>query len=314
MANELQVVVNQTVGQIDWNFDQLKKAVEEMTKNYTNLVYTDENVSAARSDLAQLRKLKAAIDDQKKEIKSKCLEPYTVIDKQAKELMAIVEKPIAVIDSQVKDYERRKKAEKRATILEYIKAKTSSFPDAVAARLINLRYDSRWENASTSQKSWAGAVDEIVERTTDELKVLESVEPDFQDAVMKVYTVNLSLTEALNKAKELRAQKNAILERERARVKAEEEAKRLAAEMELRKQEAIRKLKEHQEEPSMVNTGAGVKEAGTAKSGPAPSQENSQPSQPELQSVHLYVCGTSAQLSRIKAYINFAGAKYKEVL
>ena len=73
---ELEVTVQQTPGVIHWNYEEIKAQLsEEMDERGTRL-YTDENMPDARKDLAYLRNLKKQVNDRKKEIKNKCLEPY----------------------------------------------------------------------------------------------------------------------------------------------------------------------------------------------------------------------------------------------
>ena len=66
---ELQVVAQQTPGTIDWNFEELKERLSEEMKRYEKIVYTDENIKEAKSDIAGLRKLQKEVNDRKIEIK-----------------------------------------------------------------------------------------------------------------------------------------------------------------------------------------------------------------------------------------------------
>ena len=91
MGEKFEVVVQQKVGVIEWNFEQLKAALAEKMKEYEGLVYTEDNVKVAKTDIADLRKLKKEISDRRIEIKNRCLEPYEVIEKQAAELTDLID-------------------------------------------------------------------------------------------------------------------------------------------------------------------------------------------------------------------------------
>ena len=61
---------------IDWNMDEIKAQVQTIMTAYTNVVYTDETMKSAKDDRATLNKFRKAIEDRRKEVKNKCLEPY----------------------------------------------------------------------------------------------------------------------------------------------------------------------------------------------------------------------------------------------
>ena len=107
--NELQVVVKQEVGKINWNFEELKTALATEMKKYTGIVFDDDSIADAKKTVAYLRKLKESVEDRRKDVKKKCLEPYNEMEKQAKELTQLIDEPINTIAKQVKDYEEEQK-------------------------------------------------------------------------------------------------------------------------------------------------------------------------------------------------------------
>lgn len=56
--NELQVVVKQQVGKINWNFEELKTALAAEMEKYTGIVYDDDSIADAKNTVAYLRNLK----------------------------------------------------------------------------------------------------------------------------------------------------------------------------------------------------------------------------------------------------------------
>ena len=107
--NELQVIVDQEPGIIRWNFDDLKEALRNELEVYKNTVYDDASIKDAKKDVASLRKLRGAVEDKRKEIREKCLEPYTLIEQQAKELTGLIDEPIEVINERGQEYENARR-------------------------------------------------------------------------------------------------------------------------------------------------------------------------------------------------------------
>ena len=120
-----------------WNLDPIYKgfddpafeadltAAKEKLAAYKGRVYTEDTVTEAKKDRANLNKLADAIDTKRKEMKAMYLEPYAQFETQAKELTAMVKDQVAEIDAQVKAFENFRKQEK----LERIKVKYGMMED-----------------------------------------------------------------------------------------------------------------------------------------------------------------------------------------
>lgn len=171
--NELQVVVKQEVGKINWNFEELKTALATEMKKYTGIVFDDDSIADAKKTVAYLRKLKESVEDRRKDVKKKCLEPYNEMEKQAKELTQLIDEPINTIAKQVKDYEEEQKKKKKEEILAYMAEVFAELPETVASKLKSKIYDSKWENKSTTKKTWQDAVNTAFENTKGDLNILD---------------------------------------------------------------------------------------------------------------------------------------------
>ena len=100
---------------IEWNFEDLKTELRSQLEVYKNLTVTADAIKVAKSDRANLNKLKTAVEEHRKEIKRRCLEPYNVFEAQCKELVGIISEPINAIDEQVKVFEDKEKQDTRRT-------------------------------------------------------------------------------------------------------------------------------------------------------------------------------------------------------
>lgn len=320
MANELQVIVQQEPGAVKWNFEQLKDSLAEMMSSYEAMVYTEESITVARQDLAGLRKLKGAVEDKRKEIRRKCLEPYTVIEEQAKQLTTLIDKPITAIDGQVKAYEEARKKEKRDAILAYMTEAFKDLPPTIAKRLQCKVYTASWENASTPKKTWMEAITAAHDQTANELEVIAGVDADFRDMAMEVYERGLVLADALQKVNELQRQREIIRQREQERREAE--ARRREELERLRQEREASALREAQEQPKAERMPEILKPepVKAEQEAPKPAQAVTPATQAQTATAQdgtmekvLRIKGDANQISRILGFIKYAGATYEEV-
>lgn len=321
MGEELQVIVQQEPGVVKWNFEQLKANLAEMMSSYEMMVYDDSSIVTARQDLAGLRKLRGAVEDKRKEIRRKCLEPYSVIEGQAKELTTLIDKPIAVIDGQVKAYEEARRKEKRDAIAAYMAEAFADLPANIGKRLQCKIYSPAWENASTPKKTWMDAITAAHDQTMNELDIIGNVDEDFRDMAMEVYGKGLVLAEALQKVNELQRQREIIRQREQERREAE--ARRREAEEKARQErEAAIKAAQEAPAPVMENPKPEPVKAEQNIQKPVPTPPQTPPQAAQAQPVKaqdgtvekvLRIRGNENQIARILGFIKYAGAAYEEV-
>lgn len=306
--NEISVVVNQVPGTITWNFEEIKKSLEKELEVYRATAYTDETIKTAKSDVADLRKLAAAIEERRKEVKDKCLEPYALIESQAKELVALIDKPISAINDQVKDYEKRRKEAARKEIMDYWNAKSAVLPGDIKEKALTVIYDDRWENATATKKSWKDGIDTGIKKILDEVATISSFKSEFEEDMLAVYKSDLSLQRAIAKMNELKAQKERILEAERKRQEAEERRKQEEAERAEKAKTAENATPATPAATVQRETTAVTQEPQTVEREPAVTK-----AYPGGKSVRILITGTPEQITKIQNYIRFTGATYQEV-
>lgn len=326
MDEKLEVIVQQEVGVINWNFEQLKTAVAEKMKEYDGKEYTEETVPVAKADVAMLRKLKKSVAEKRIEIKKKCMEPYEVIESQAAELTALLDKPIDNIDGQLKEYEAMRRDAVKSKILAYMEEKfIPQFPNVIASKLRFKIYDEKWENATCSMKTWKQAIDKAVEDTKNDISAIKDVEEEFYEAALNVYAADLSLADTMNKVSEMRRQKEMILAKEREKIAAEERAKAQAEAMKtiqdrLKENEAMHAVVKETYVPPQ-NKQEAVKSEPNEVTLTTPNPElqkseyaastNSDNGEKEIYT--LRISATRTQIAKIKGYIEYSGAAYREV-
>ena len=323
--SDLQVIVQQEVGVINWNFEQLKNALAVKMQEYEGLVYTAESVKVAKTDIAELRKLKKAISDKRIEIKNKCLEPYEVIEKQAAELTELIDKPITQIDEQLAEYEKNRREAVRAKILAYFDEMGNGLiPANILNEIKKRKYNDSWENVTTAVKRWHQGVEDACRAAIRDLEFIEkTAEEEFRESAVDVYARTLDINSVMDEVMKMRKQKEQILAKERERIAAEERAK-AEAEMKARQEaERAREVKPavepEQKVPEEARFAPENAPGGVKASIPAPTTQNAEnsPSRTREDQVaefhNIRIKATPEQFAKICGYINYCGAVYREV-
>lgn len=115
--NEITVKTNELgLPSITWNKDEISNQVNELTKSYQGLVFDDSQLPIAKKDLAAIRKVKTNLNNEKKRVKKKWNENYTIFEKDLKVIMSQVDELVISIDSQVKTFELEQQEERRTEI------------------------------------------------------------------------------------------------------------------------------------------------------------------------------------------------------
>ncbi len=167
---ELKVEEIKALEPIKFNYEELKKWLEEKVKNYKNLVYTDENIGTAKSDRADLNKLKKALNDEKIRIKKTYLTPYDVFETKIKELIGIVDIAVENVDVQVKDYEQKEKDNKRAEILNYFTGKVGKYKDVLNFDKI---FNQKWLNKTCKINDIKKEIDTLIARIDTHMQIID---------------------------------------------------------------------------------------------------------------------------------------------
>lgn len=221
MALELQIYSPSEDGyikEIKWNFDELKAAIAAKVEDYKGLTYTDEQMTEAKKDRAELNRFRSALDAKRKEIKKRCLAPYEAFEAQMKELTHLVDEPIEMIDSQLAEYDNRLRAEKEAQI-------EALFEDMQFQPFVTLDRikDPRWLNRSYKLSQVEQDLHDRKEQISNDVYLINRLPESKAALVIYEQTLNLRAAQA-------EAERMAQVQREaEARKKAEEAAQQAMA-------------------------------------------------------------------------------------
>lgn len=267
---ELKIIALPQLGSIQFNEEEVKAGLAEQMKVYKELPVSAENKADRKKDIATLRKMKKAVDDRRKEVKSIWMKPYDEFERKVKEVMSLIDEPINLIDDQVKELEDRERRQKKAEIREYFSTAAGEYTEWLTLEQI---YDPKWENASVSLKKVREEIDQRINEIKAALASLSLSVSDVKEEAIERYKPDLNLTAALAYINQYEAQRARIqqaeaerrqreqeqmLERERQRIR--EDERRRAQEEQVIRQEARREVIEDIKQPisDEVVTGAKV--------------------------------------------------------
>lgn len=247
---EMKVIIDeyQLPQELKFNFEELKTELQAKAKEYEVMTYTEEQLTEAKKDRANLNKLKKALNDERIRREKEYMQPFNEFKSKINEIISIIDKPVAMIDAQVKNYEEKKKEEKQEAINALFNAK--EFPEWITVGQIQ---DKSWLNATTSMKQIDDNMTGWKNRIETEQKTIESL-PEFAFEAMEIYKTTLDMAKAI-------AEGQRLADIQRRKKEAEAAAEKMRAEAEARrKEEEARKAAEQAGADMAEGYAAGVKE------------------------------------------------------
>lgn len=319
---DIKVLVKQEHASISFNYSEIKQQLADQMEIYKGMEYTDDTIKDAKTDRATLNKLSKEIDDRRKEVKKEYNKPLEVFENQVKDLLAIIKEPITMIDSKVKDYENRCREEKKAQIVAYWNEKVVQLPEELVDIAWNRIYDSRWENATTTAKTYKDAIDNGIAGILKDIETIKSMASEFEQEGMGVYYSGFTLADAIGKMNQLKAQKEAILQKERERLEAEARAKAEAeerarieaevrAEMQREKEQELVAVNQEQDNSALKSTNVDDVDKNVDNFGL--NELDPQVVDKSQNSYTIRIPADDAFLNQIEEYLKFAEIPYEVV-
>ena len=216
---QLEIKEYQLPAEIQFNFQEIRNEIAEKVSIYETLVYSDEEVKTAKTDLANLRKLKKALQDEKIRRKKEYLKPFEDFENKINEIIKLIDAPVGLIDKQVKEFEEKKKADKRTEIGAYWE--TTEHPEWLVLSKI---FDERWLNATYTMRQIQADITGWINRVNSELETLEQLD-SFSFEAIDVYKRSLDMNQAIAEGKRLADIQKRKEEAERRKAEIEAEKK-----------------------------------------------------------------------------------------
>lgn len=266
---------------IEEQLKSVKNHVEGMASRVLALECSAETVKVIKSERANLSKTFKELEDRRKLVKNKIMEPYEAFEKVYKECVSdIFRSTDAELKRRIDDVENELKAEKQKEIEAYF----NEYRNSLHIDFIDFADTNITVTLSASKKSLKEQAKAFVDKVRDDLDLIDTQE--YADEIMYYYKAKGRST-YLNASKAITtvAEKYKAIEAEKQR----REAAQKAAEAEA---ETVRKVDEQLTAPVVVD-------------------DKHQPAEEPMHKLCFTVYGTMSQLRALKEFIKKEGIKYE---
>lgn len=208
MALELQV--NQQIGLLNWNFEQLNQQLDIELKRFEGIVITEDDIKAGKAMRASLNNLAKAIEAKRREVKKEFCAPYDEFESQTKMLIHKINRVSLGIDSQIKSFEEQEKQKKKQEIIDYF--------DSLHFHLVSLEklWDEKWLNKTCSEKSWKEQISGKIEKIKVDLAIISQMEVEDKETLKAMYLDSLDVSAAKHRYDEQIERKRRLEEAQKA--------------------------------------------------------------------------------------------------
>ena len=162
---------------IETNAEELKTWLREKLTHYNALVVTPESIAAAKDDKAALNKLRAALEERRKEVKKQCMAPYEDFERKYKELLALIDEPICKIDTQIKALDEQEQKQKYDRLREYFANCEASMDTGVKIDFDSI-LNPKWRNKTAKESALQQEIYDTVCRIIADVEELRSYYSD----------------------------------------------------------------------------------------------------------------------------------------
>ena len=214
--------ITPVLGKIEFDFTGTRELLEEKMSVYQGLIVEEDNIPQTKKDLADIRKLRTSLEDQRKAVKSAWNEPYEAFEKEYKKLLEVVDKSIASIDKQLKDFDLKRVEEKRKHIREIYESEIEDLGGYLPLEKI---YDPKWELKSCKDQDIRFAISEKKLRVRTDVEAIKALHSEIEEECLRTYRFyGNDLSKAITRNSQY------VEDKERMKKRAEEEVKRKAEE------------------------------------------------------------------------------------
>lgn len=193
MSLELKVI-DQKIGSLEINFDELKEQLDFQLERFKGFVVTENNIPEAKDTRARLNKVEKQLDDRRKEFKKEIMKPYTVVEEKIKILTGMISDVTNVIDTQLKTFEEKEKEIKKNEVINLWLAK-----DYKKVSLEQI-WSEKWLNKTVTLKQVEKEIDENIVKIESDLNSIQVLVVDDEEKVLALqskYLVSLDLQRVL---------------------------------------------------------------------------------------------------------------------
>lgn len=289
---------------IDWNKDELLKYVRSITEKYNGRIYTDDDITDARTDRAELNALKNTISDSRIRVKKAIMAPYDKFEAEVAEVTNLIIEAVKPIDDAIKTHDENQKADKKKQLVAYFNSIIGNLAESVTFERV---FDPKMVNASTSMKKAKEGIADGVQQIRTNIETINTVvsEP-YRSFAVANYLQTMKLAGSMKLAQRMEQE-----DRRKAELAAEaEKAKAAAPAPSAPVVEPPKPAAPVQPAPQTSSFVAAAEKAAATTPAPAPAPAES----PEkLYAMSFRAIGTKEQLMALRQYMKDNHIKYGKV-
>lgn len=196
-------VTIEKVGEITNNILEVKTSAEKLKDYYSSLIITEDNLNLAKSEKANISKVKDQVADYRKKTVAEFKKPVEEFEQLAKETEKILKESYDLINDQCNSYDDRKKESARETLKQFFdelrQTKNISFISyEMMEQKINLSDITATGNVSKKKYT---EITEFIEAIEQDLTTIETIESASEILVeyMKDRNLARSIAEVQNR-------------------------------------------------------------------------------------------------------------------
>ena len=285
---------------IDWNKDELLKYVRSITEKYDGRVYTDDDITDARTDRAELNALKNTISDSRIRVKKAIMAPYDRFEAEVAEVTNLIIEAVKPIDDAIKTHDENQKADKKKQLIAYFDSIIGDLAESITFERV---FDPKMVNASTSMKKAKEGIADAVQQIRTNIETINTVvsEP-YRSFAVANYLQTMKLAGSMKLAQRMEQE-----DLRKAELAAEAEKAKAATPAPAPSAPAVEPPKPAPQ-PSSFVAAAEKAAATTPASAPAPAE-----SPEKLYAMCFRAIGTKEQLMALRQYMKDNHIKYGKV-
>lgn len=212
---------------IEANFDEMEKAVNEMMAPYKNMVVTLDGISGAEKDRAKIRAVAARIDEMRKTVKKDFSQPLKVFEDRCNAIKCVLIDAANNLDGQIKRFEQDEIDAKLAELEAFFDEKASEDVKSFITFPKIAESNPRWKNKTYRMQDAQNDVMRAISTVSVGVAALRGYDEEYRPALLDRFRQTLDLGEVTVLYNRLRQQKQyEELRRAEAARRAAEEATR----------------------------------------------------------------------------------------
>ena len=188
--------------EIESNFEETKQWLESALAPYSAMVVSEDAIADAKKSRAEINKVKLALDEKRKSVKKQWVQPFLVWEAKVNELIALCDSASKNIDNQVKNFENTAKEQKKAELKEFFDTNASA-ADVDFYINFEMAFNPKWLNASVKIETAKQEIDDYIQQTVDDLKMISDLESDFNEELFLDYKNNHDVRRVIARNKAL---------------------------------------------------------------------------------------------------------------